>query len=212
MTREQQRKLKELKQNLPQILKSNVKSYGLKKKDYMVWYQKDDVYFSLLIDIREKDGHCYCVSEERIKPLWLDDLFWDIMDMPENKSEPLSLRCIGAFAIYGMTSFECEQDLPEWSAEELKKCVITYIEHFHQYCNNSNIENYYSIFDSSAYQGDIQEILILLHRQEYQKALKYIQSMENGGQFENKGICFKNYAEKYCKKHIRHGRRWKIFK
>lgn len=212
MTREQQRKLRELKQSLTQILKNNVKSYGIKKKDYMVWSATDELYFSLLVDVREKDGHCYCTSLETIKPLWLDDLFWDIIDMSENKSEPLSLRCIGAFAIHGMDFFECEQELPEWSIDELEQCVVTYMEHFHNTINNSIMESYYSIFDSAAYQGDIQEILILLHRQEYEKALEHIQSMEGGGQFQNKGIWFKKYAEKYCKKQIRHKRQWKIFK
>lgn len=86
MTREQQRKLKELNRALLAILKSNVKAYGIKKKDYMVWGTKNELYFSLLIDVRERDGHCYCTSMELIKPLWLDELFWDIIDMSENKS------------------------------------------------------------------------------------------------------------------------------
>ncbi len=154
MTREQQRKLKELNRCLSQILKNNVKQYGCKKKDYMVWSATKDNYFSLLVDVRERDGHCYCTSLEHIKPLWLDELFWDIIDMSENKSEPLSLRCIGAFALYGMTVFECEQELPEWSTGELEKCVISYMEH--------------------------------------------IRSMERGGQFQNKGKWFKEYAERYC--------------
>lgn len=38
MTREEQRKLKELKKALPNILKEKLKRYKFKKKDYMIWY------------------------------------------------------------------------------------------------------------------------------------------------------------------------------
>ena len=202
MTREQQRKCKELNKCLPKILKNSVKSYGLKKKDYMVWSSKKEMYFSLLIDIRERDGHCYCTSLETIKPLWMDDLFWDVMDMPENKSEPLSLRCIGAFAIYGMVFAESEQELPEWSTEELENCVTAYLEHFHQTVQSCDLESYYSLLDVTAYQGDVQEILGLMHRQEYQKALECVRSMEGDGGFQNKGIWFREYVERYCERCI----------
>ncbi len=206
MTREQQRKLRELNRHLSQFLKETVKTHGLKKKDYMVWGKRGDMYFSLLIDLREKDGHCFCTSLEKIKPLWMDDLFWDIMDMPENKKEPLSLRCIGAFAIYGMTYYECRQELTEWSMEELEQCVEAYIGHFQDTVSRGTIEDYYSVFDSKGYQGNIQEILALIHHQKYQEAGERICSMEGNGQFQNKGVWFKEYAgkhvERYCNPNI----------
>ena len=205
MTREQQKQLKILKQYLPKVVQNNIKSYGFKKKDNMVWYKKNEMYFSLLVGIRERDGHCYCFSQETIKPLWLDDLFWDIMDMAENKSQPLSLRCIGAFAIRGMVNFQDEQKLLEWSADELEKYVAAHVEHFSYTVKNSDIESYYSLFDSTAYQGHIQEILVLLHKCEYQKALEKIQTIKDRGQFCNKGIWFKEYAEIYCKKCMQDG-------
>lgn len=47
----------------------------------------------------------------------------------------------------------------------------------------------------------LQEILCFIHKQDDQIALERIQSMEDGGQFQNKGIYFREYAKKYCKKH-----------
>ncbi len=190
MTREQQKKLRQLKQYLPKIIQDNQKPYKLKKKDYMVWYKKEDVYFSLLIYVTELDGHCYCSSRETIKPMWIDELFWDIMDMPENRLEPLSLRCIGAFSVYGMEAFADKQELSEWSTEELEKCVAEYMHHFSDTIQNNNIADYYSLFDPSAYQADIQKILILIHNCEYEKALESIRSIQGGGHFSNKGIWF----------------------
>lgn len=202
MTREQQKRFKELNSYLSKLLKEKTKTYGFKKKDYMIWSAEGDLYFSLLIDIREKDGHCYCSSEERIKPLWLDDLFWDIMEMPENKNEPLSLCSVGAFALYGMMMSEQEQELSDWSLKELEQCVMTYLEHFQSTVIYSNLECYDSILDATAYQGEIQEILRMIHRQKYQNALVRLQTMEGEGQFQNHGIWFREYAERYCKKQM----------
>lgn len=59
MTREEQRKLKELKNVLPQILKVKIKKYKLKKKDFMLWRREKDLFFDLLLDVRTStEGHC----------------------------------------------------------------------------------------------------------------------------------------------------------
>ena len=62
MTREQQKKLRELKNALPKIIRSEIKKYNLKKKDFMVWVQKSELFFDLMIYVCERDGHCYCTS------------------------------------------------------------------------------------------------------------------------------------------------------
>lgn len=53
MKREQQRKLRELKKALPRMLKEKVKAYKMKKKDYMIWYSKNDLFIECMIDVRE---------------------------------------------------------------------------------------------------------------------------------------------------------------
>lgn len=52
MTREKQRLLKELKNAVPQIIKEEIKIYKIKKKDYMIWYKNEDLFFDVLIDVR----------------------------------------------------------------------------------------------------------------------------------------------------------------
>ncbi len=202
MTREQQKKLKLLKQSLPKIIQYEIKKYKLKKKDFMVWYNKKDIFFSLLISITEVDGHCYCSSRETIKPLWLDELFWDIMNMSENKSEPLSMRSIGAFTVHGVDIFEDKKELVEWKNEELEKYTIDYIAHFNNVVKNTDVASYYSLLNQSIYHRNIQEILVLIHECKYQEALIYLQSMEGDGYFSNEGVSFKEYAEIYCKEHL----------
>ena len=77
MTKEERQKYKELTKALPKILKDKI------KKDKF-----------------------YCTAVETIKPLWLDDLLWDVLKMETNKEAPLSLRTIGAFTVSGSELFK----------------------------------------------------------------------------------------------------------
>ena len=107
MTKEERQKYKELTKALPKILKDKIKKYKFKKKDFMIWYNKKELFFDLLIDVKVKsDDKCYCTAVETIKPLWLDDLLWDLLKMETNKKEQLSLRTIGAFTFSGAEFFK----------------------------------------------------------------------------------------------------------
>lgn len=113
VTREEQRKLRELKKALPKMLQNKIKQYKFKKTDYAIWFMKDNLFFTFLPHIGvPDDGKCYCWASENIKPLWLDDLFWEIFQMESNKSAPLSLRATGAFAVRGSELFEGKTNWP----------------------------------------------------------------------------------------------------
>ena len=187
MTREQQKKLRELKNALPKIIQLEIKKYKLKKKDFMVWFQKKDLFFDLIISLRERDGHCNCASMERIKPLWIDDLLWDILGMPENKNEPLSLRAIGAFTVYGSEIYSDESEIETWETEELKKHVCKYIEHFYQNIQAFGIEKFYECMDASSYHQELRKSLSLIYEKKYEEALDYL-STQDRGHLCNKGV------------------------
>ena len=40
------------------------------------------------------------------KPLWLDDILWDILDISDNKIAPISFRSIGAYTINSQIEVE----------------------------------------------------------------------------------------------------------
>lgn len=187
MTREQQKKLKELKSALPKIIQSEIKKYKLKKKDFMVWVRKKDLFFDLIISIRERNGHCYCASTERIKPLWLDDLLWDILGMPENKDEPASLRAIGAFTVYGSEIYNVESELMTWEIDELEKYAIKYIEHFYQSTQSFGIEKFYECMNASSYHQELRKPLSLIYEKKYKEALDYLNT-QGRSHFCNKGV------------------------
>lgn len=211
MTREEQKKLRELNRALPQIIKSEIKKYKLKKKDYMVWFQKNDLFFSLLIDVRERDGHCYCSSIEQIKPMWIDDLLWDILGMPENKNEPVSLRAIGAFTVYGSEIYSTEEELVSWEPNELEKYVVQYLEHFYQNIQLCEIEKFYECMHVSPYHQELRKGLSLIHNGEYQKAIDYLETCDEGS-LCNRGIWSNTAMIKYSKRKIKGLGKFRLFK
>lgn len=62
---------------------------------------------SSYINFKVEGGYFFCLyfqaDEVRltVKPMYADDLWWDIWDASENKKEPLSLRGTGAYSISG---------------------------------------------------------------------------------------------------------------
>ena len=53
MTKEERQKYKELTKVLPKILKRiKLKNIKFKKKDFMIWYNKKELFFDLLIDVK----------------------------------------------------------------------------------------------------------------------------------------------------------------
>lgn len=75
------------------------KKYKLKKRDYMLWCQSNDLIFSIHSYLTKKDNEYYLNIICEFKPMWSDEVFWKIVD-PKSKfnfpKEPLSFRVIGA--------------------------------------------------------------------------------------------------------------------
>lgn len=199
MTREEQKKLRELNKVLPKMLQNKIKKYEFKKRDYVIWCIKDNLFFTLNLHIGvPDDGKCYCWTSESIKPLWLDDLFWEIFQMESNKSEPLSLRAIGAFTIRGSQVFEDKTELVEWSIDELDKYIDGCLEHFYTSVQVCTVDDFYSNLDIAGYHGELRNALSLIHNKKYQQALECVDSCESG-RFINGNLNINDAMITYCK-------------
>lgn len=62
---------------------------------------------SSYINFKVEAGYFFCLyflTEEArltVKPMYADELWWDIWNATENKNEPLSLRGTGAYSLSG---------------------------------------------------------------------------------------------------------------
>lgn len=71
---------------------------------------------SSYINFKVEDGYFFCLyflNDVRltVKPMYADDLWWEIWDAAENKSEPLSLRGTGAYSLSGqvLATYEIQE-------------------------------------------------------------------------------------------------------
>ena len=93
MNREQQKQLKELRKEFPKICRELASRHKLKCKDYSLFAVKRDLFFDTVIYVSVNDNdECICSTRERVKPMWMDEMLWDLLEMPENKKAPVSLR------------------------------------------------------------------------------------------------------------------------
>ena len=202
MKREEQRKLRELKKALPKLLKEKAKKYKFKKKDYMLWFNSNDLFFSNHIDVGETiDGGCCCSYRITVKPLWIDDLLWECLDMKENIKEPISLRSIGAFTVSGVEiNFDFDL-MKEWTIEELELIVDKYLNKFYEVIQMTTIEDFYSNLSNDSYHEELRVALTMLHDKKYQEALDYL-STKDKGIFCNGNLWINDGIREYCKKRI----------
>lgn len=98
---------KEYRKIIADARRSVSRKYGFRQSSY--------------INFKVEGGYFFCLffltGEARltVKPLYADDLWWDIWGATENKKEPLSLRGIGAYTLSGqvLASYEIAKTTDE---------------------------------------------------------------------------------------------------
>jgi len=109
--REINKAIDELNKKDTSIRKNGAKKFGWKQSSFINWKVEDGYYFYL------EHLNCYGEATLYVKPLYIDDLWWDVFEMSSNKKEPMSLRGKGAFALDGVRIMETP-DLFDIRAEE----------------------------------------------------------------------------------------------
>lgn len=98
---------KEYRKIVADVRRSVSRKYGFRQSSY--------------INFKVDGGYFFCLSfltdEARltVKPMYADDLWWDIWDASENKKEPMSLRGTGAYSLSGqvLASYEIAKTTDE---------------------------------------------------------------------------------------------------
>jgi hypothetical protein len=206
MTREEMKRLKEDKQILELIIKSNSKLYGYKTIAGFVYKIITDFVFIISIGINYEHKTIDVIIE--CKPMILDEIFWEIFNMDkEAKNKPLSFHVSGAFTARAVKikNFELvynNKEEIEIKFKEIINCSNIIIEKYNSNINNldafyENIKN-----DENQY---LNIILMDIIRNNYREAIDKIndciKEYKTGGFMENtKSII--EFAKEYCEKRI----------
>jgi len=87
---------KELEKTEKAVLKKIACQHGWRQRDFIEW--RIEAGYFLCLSVPTINYVLSSITLE-IKPLFIDDLWWDVFNMSSNKNEPMSLRGIGCFAV-----------------------------------------------------------------------------------------------------------------
>lgn len=192
MTREEQKKYKELNKYLENRTKEVFKNYNLKKKDYMYYFLKNNMFYSIMFSMSNNNMKVYFYA----KPLWIDDILWDILDMSDNKTAPVSLRSSGAFTIESLIE---EENYHIENEKDIDNIVDNSFKDILNLSNIWNEEYYLNHYTEINYQKEMIYIIVLIHNKEYEKALDYLNSTKISS-FVSNNKCFSDLAIEFVNK------------
>ena len=132
MTREEKKAVTALGRAMPRLTRSLIKPYRYKSIDGMVWTVQNGVLFilSLFVSSPRDEDRVYVRASCEAKPLFADDLLWDILGFSDNKSKPMSLRVNGAFALYGIPVYKHRRALTARDEDHVAQLVQAELEEF----------------------------------------------------------------------------------
>ncbi len=179
MKKEYRAMIKQLKKITYASIRNNAKKYNFKTKQDAIFCVNENMFLSIYIRAGVNENCFICTCQEVIKPLWTDNLLWDILDCPENKNESISLRAFGAFTFFGLETYSEKSVIENWSNEELEICIEKYVKNFveRQKCYNATF--FEEKMNRDMYQGDLYNLLHLIHKKKYSDAYDFIDNMDS---------------------------------
>lgn len=203
MKREKQKLYKELNKKMYDSIDKYSKTYKLKKKTLFIWTSKKDFFFSCQfhLGVTEASEELICSCKEICKPLWTDELLWEILKSDECFSAPMSLRGNGAFTFYGLPYNSTSVKINNWETEEIDEAICGMVSNFDKHINSFGSSLFYDNTDKIKYHDTLYELLYLIHSREYEKAYTYAGDMTHN-YFTVGGRTLPEYAMEYCKTHM----------
>lgn len=203
--------MKYKKNTLDKIITSNLKeiarSSEYRKNGYYLFKKYNNYFLSIFICETGFDNNYISVAGE-IKPLFIDNVFWDIMKMSSNKTAPLSFRANGAFTVPSLTIFYQKTEVVEISSVKsivdnlVKKCNAEFLSVIDKIPDPYQDFVKYAVDHADEfYDIELIEILTSIEKQDYDKAKKIaLVQLSKGikGHFANDGKYVYELVVEYC--------------
>lgn len=130
---------KTLQKELEKHIKERAKLIGYKKMNGFLFSRIEDDLISVTYVIVNSTKLVYTV---KIKKFTYDDIFWDTINMPENKKQPISLRINGAFKAPSIIISIGEITLTTDVLSVATRFCTTVVNEVTEFRKKSNVNNY----------------------------------------------------------------------
>ena len=208
---------KQLKKELNQCVRVAAKRLKLKSRSERFFDKVGDYLVKYMIDIKFPDNQFSITIQPSIKPYIIDDIFWEVFDMPSNSQETMSLRAVGAFTVDSL-SLPYKMFKEEWSMEDLdlekvESKVFEVLSEVHEEVlklinSFPTFEDFYAyaVENGPSLVGyDLIGMLLMIHREQYAEALQMAEDLiakREFGSFQNKDKWINEYIVDYCKERL----------
>lgn len=205
MTKEEKQQIKEREKEYIGLFKQIAKKYEMKYKANTLFFTHKDYFIKILYDFSVENNNI--MYSATIKYMVYDDIQWDILDMADNKKEPLSLRATGAFSAFGYKLIPAYkvvslEDNPERVLNNVLSEIKKLVENFNEDID-SKVLDMLGEKEEDKMEAVSAVFIVYIHQKEYKKARELIEKcMENGyeGSFGNNGKMFVELALEYLNK------------
>lgn len=181
MTREEKKAVTAMRKALPNLVRPLIKPYRYKSVGGMVWTVQNDMLFILSPSISTPRGEeqIYVEVTCEAKPLFADDLLWDVLGLEENKSKPMSLRVNGVFALYGVPVYTHRRVLEVLDSEQVTAHVVAELEEFSSFLASLDGRemDWFRELEAGQERYSYMEVMrpiLMLHDGKRDKALEYV--------------------------------------
>ena len=171
-------------------IKTRAVEFGYKVSSYAMFSKIGENFVSIDHGILNSTIFDYSIT---IKKYSYDDIFWDVMNMADNKKAPVSLRAIGAFAAPSITIFADKIPLSDDIDSIVQTFFDTVVMHVNDFLKNNQVSDF--IFSNKNLpHGPLWKCLEYIDRKEIASAIEVakreIASGDKDGGFENEGKGF----------------------
>ena len=181
------------------------RNYGFRQSGYINWIVKEGYFFCL-----RHLGFANVYLD--VKPMYADDLWWDIFNLPENKKCPISLRGTAAFGIpaakikeYAFLDESTEETNEEELSEKWQNIFCLAVQDIEDFLRNYPNADTFIPNKNSNYDADkLLYFITLLHngrKNEIVQAIKELKVKGHSCQFYDwaSGMDSYDFILKWCK-------------
>ena len=171
-------------------IKTRASEFGYKVSSYAMFSKIGENFVSIDHGILNSTIFDYSIT---IKKYSYDDIFWDVMNMADNKKAPVSLRAIGAFAAPSITIFADKIPLSDDIDSIVQTFFDTVIIHVNDFLEKNQVNDFVFATESLP-RGPLLRCLAYLEQKDIASAVevaqKEIAAGNRCGGFENEGKGF----------------------
>ena len=216
-TKEQRQLMKTMEKLFRQKYAIVAKKHSFKNNSYWAFKVKNDFFFSSFVYLNNLalfDNYLEINVSLQVKPMIVDEFYWEIFGLNENKKKPLSFRANGCFVVQGPTLIEIEREtitfknlipneenlieIIEAGFELIDKEIDTFLKQCTIETFDVNNFRFIGLSNDKA----LMSMLLPIANGNYQKALDLVKQQltqsEKGRYYKSDGTSVYDLVKKYC--------------